>query len=211
MFTGIIKEVGEITNIEAKENLSTFVVKCQEILENKKIGDSIAINGACVTITELTENSFKFDAIKETLDKTNLSSFKIGSKVNLEPALTLNQGLDGHLVQGHVDTMGEIEEINSGEGKTTITINYPPIIGKYLAYKGSITINGVSLTISDLQAETFSVELIPHTLEKTNLGELKQTDKVNLEIDLIARYLEKLLNNKDKQITYDFLKDRGFL
>lgn len=211
MFTGIIKEIGEIFSIEAKENITTFVVKCSEILKNKEIGNSIAVNGACITITGLEENSFKFDAIKETLEKTNLNEFKEGSKVNLEPALTLNQGLDGHLVQGHVDTMGEVEEILINEGKTKLTINYPAKIGKYLAFKGSITINGVSLTISDLQGETFAVELIPHTLEKTNLGELKKGDKVNLEIDMIARYLERLLNNKDKQITYDFLKDRGFL
>lgn len=211
MFTGIISETGKITKIEQGEKSTTFTIETTNILKDKKIGDSIAINGACMTITSIQANIFTFDTITESLNRTNFGDIKKNDEVNLEPALTLNQALDGHLVQGHVDTTGEVLELSEKENRSTLTINLPKEISKYLAFKGSITINGVSLTVSDLQEKHFSVDLIPHTLEKTNLGKLKKGDKVNLEIDIIARYLERLVTEKESETKFDFLIRRGFI
>ena len=194
MFTGIIKEVGRIEKIKSGKNIKTFTVKANSTIKNKKVGQSIAVNGVCVTITGIKKNSFDFDAIAETLERTNLGFLKLKNEVNLEPALTLNQSLDGHLVQGHVDTQGETISLKNRKKHTILTIEFPTEIGKYLAFKGSITVNGVSLTISKLEEKTFSVDLIPHTLGKTNLGKLKKGDKVNLEVDIIARYLKRMLD-----------------
>ena len=207
MFTGIIKELGKVKKITKSAKGATFVIQAKSILKNKKIGESIAVNGVCVTITKLTKGNFEFEAIKETLDISNLKSLEIDDEVNLEPALTLNQSLDGHLVQGHIDTEGTVENYN----ENTLTIKFPKQISDCLAFKGSITVNGVSLTISDLQDSTFSVSLIPHTLKNTNLKNLKKGDKVNLEVDLIARYLKNLLDKKDNEAKYEFLKDRNLI
>ncbi len=207
MFTGIIKELGKVKKITKSSQSATFVIQAKSILKNKKIGESIAVNGVCVTITKLTKGNFEFEAIKETLDISNLKSLEIDDEVNLEPALTLNQSLDGHLVQGHIDTEGTVENYN----ENTLTIKFPKQISDCLAFKGSITVNGVSLTISDLQDSTFSVSLIPHTLKNTNLKNLKKGDKVNLEVDLIARYLKNLLDKKDNEAKYEFLKDRNLI
>ncbi|MFA6917499.1 MAG: riboflavin synthase [Candidatus Gracilibacteria bacterium] len=211
MFTGIIKEVGRIEKIKSGKNIKTFTVKADFAIKDKEIGQSVAVNGVCVTITGLTKNSFDFDAMQETLERTNLGSLKSKSKVNLEPALTLNQSLDGHLVQGHVDTQGKTTSLKNDKKHTILTIEFPVEISKYLAFKGSITINGVSLTISRLEEKTFSVDLIPHTLAKTNLGELKKGDKINLEVDIIARYLKRMLDCKEGEFKYEYLVERGFI
>lgn len=211
MFTGIIKELGEIIKIEEKNKIKTFVVKASVVIDNKKIGDSIAVNGACMTITKIDKNSFQFDTIQESLEKTNLADLKPGDIVNLEPALALNQGLDGHLVQGHIDTTAEVNEVIKNGDNTEISIKIPKEIKKYLAFKGSITINGVSLTISRLEESIFKISLIPHTLEQTNLKQLNKGSKVNLEIDLIARYLESLLEEKEKETKYEFLRERNLI
>lgn len=211
MFTGIIKELGKVKKITKTQKGATFLVQAGSILKNKKIGESIAVNGVCVTIIKLTKGSFQFEAIKETLDKSNLKNLKTGTEVNLEPALTLNQSLDGHLVQGHIDTEGIVENFEKDHGENILTIKFPKQIAAFLAFKGSITVNGVSLTISNLQDSTFSVSLIPHTLKNTNLKNLKKGDKVNLEVDLIARYLKNLLDKKDNEAKYEFLKDRNLI
>lgn len=210
MFTGIIQEKGIITDRNKDKNLS-FSVKSKRILENKKIGDSICVNGICVTITNINNDVFDFDAMPETISTTNIDELEKGSEVNLEPALTLNQGLDGHLIQGHVDTTGEVQDLTDNSDQVRLTIKYPKEISQYLAFKGSVTLNGVSLTISDLRTDTFSVDLIPHTLKATNLNKIKKGDKVNIEIDLIARYLKTLLDTKEKETKYEYLKERGFL
>lgn len=191
MFTGIIQTTGQVSAIKAKKNLTTFHIKTAKALK-AKIGDSIAINGACMTVTSIKKSSFTFDCIQESLSLTNLSELQIDSQVNLEPALTLNQGLDGHIVQGHIDCVGTINKLEQKNNKATLEIRHPKKIAKYLALKGSITINGVSLTITKLTNNNFSVELIPHTLQETNLKNLRKGSKVNLEVDLIARYLERL-------------------
>lgn len=211
MFTGIITEIGEVVKIEKRPSQTTFTIKTKTILKGKKIGQSIAVNGVCLTITKIQKSNFSFDAISETLKRSNLKSLKLKDKVNLESALRLNQGLDGHFVQGHVDTEGTVKAAPSKNNDFTLTVSFPPEIAQYLAFKGAITINGVSLTISNLQEDNFSVKLIPHTLKTTNLNILKIGDKVNLEIDLIARHIKRLLDNKANQVNYEFLKERNLI
>lgn len=210
MFTGIIQEIGIVRKIK-KGNTATFTIAAKNILSNKKIGDSIAVNGVCVTITKIAGNCFKFDAMEETLKMTNLKHCKKNSKVNLEPALTLDHALDGHFVQGHIDAKGIMADIKKRKNSATLTIKFPPEIENFLAFKGSITVNGVSLTISNLQETTFSVELIPHTLKNTNLGKLKKNDIVNIETDMLARYINRLVDNKEKENKYYFLKEQNLI
>ncbi|MDA1060699.1 MAG: riboflavin synthase [bacterium] len=198
MFTGIIKELGTVAKVGKNKAIKSFVIHAVETIKDKEIGQSIAVNGVCTTITELSEHSFSFDAIPDTLKRTNLKDLKEGEKVNLEPAMRLDQPIDGHLVQGHVDCEGIIKKKRENREDSILTIAFPKKIAKYLAFKGSITINGVSLTITNLQLENFSVELTPLTIKKTNFQYLKVGDKVNLEIDLIARYLERLVGKTEK-------------
>lgn len=211
MFTGIIEEVGTIEQIEPTAGGKSFTIKGGELAKTTKIGGSIAVNGACMTITKIDGDLMNFDAIQESLEKTNLKHLQKGDEVNLESALKFGDKLEGHLLQGHVDTEGEVEDHISAKEKNTLTIKFPKEIAKYLALKGSIAINGVSLTVSHLELKTFSVELIPHTLEKTNLKNLQKGDKVNLEIDSIARYLESLLNAKEQESKYYFLRERNLI
>jgi len=211
MFTGIITEIGEILKIDKTKNGKSFKIKAPETITNKEIGASIAINGVCTTIIKIEENSFWCDVIQETLSVTNFNDLKEKQKVNLEPALTLNQGIDGHLVQGHVDGTGEVISLTQEAEKTILRIKYPKKLKRFLSLKGSITINGVSLTISRLETENLEVSLIPHTLEKTIFPNLKKGDRVNLEVDLIARYLSNLLESKSKETEFEFLKERGFI
>ena len=212
MFTGIIQEVGTIAEILESETGKTFTVKASKILHNKKIGDSIAINGACMTITTLSDTQFTFDCIHESLKKTNLNQLHQESKINMEGSLTLDKGIDGHLVQGHVDFTAPIKTLEIKEnGDTTLTISLPSEYQKFIALKGSITINGVSLTISHLESDSFQVSLIPHTLAETNLSDLETGSIVNIEIDLISRYLDRLLQDKAQESTYQFLRERNLI
>ncbi len=211
MFTGIITEIGKVKSIEPGNNSIVFLIEAKSSIKGKEIGQSIAVNGVCTTIIELSENHFKFEAINETLERSNFRKLKKGMEVNLEPALTLEKSIDGHLVQGHVDETGEVIAINSENDKNTIKIKFPGKISKYLAFKGSITVNGVSLTIADLQDDNFSIELTAHTMANTTFRNLKKEDLVNLETDLIARHLERLLQNKETETSYQYLKDRNFI
>jgi len=210
MFTGIITELGKVKSIEKNETGKTFEIEAPKTIQNKEIGASIAINGVCTTITALTSTSFTCHAIPETLSITNLEMLEVNSEVNLETPLTLNQGLDGHLVQGHVDGMGKVTSFTRGNNNT-LKIIFPERLAQYFSHKGSVTINGVSLTISRLELREMEVCLIPHTIEHTNLKNLKEGDFINIEIDLIARYLKNLLDNKEKETKYEFLQERGFL
>ena len=198
MFTGIIKSKGKIIKINESKNETELIVESDSIFENKEIGSSIAINGVCLTITKIDKKNAHFNLMTETLKSTNLKSIEEGTKVNLEPALSFGQGLDGHLVQGHVDTTGKILEIHKEDRQTVLRISYPAKYSKLLALKGSITVDGVSLTISYLTKDYFEVCLVKHTLEKTHLSTSKKGDKVNLEFDAIAKYIKSLL---DKQPT----------
>jgi len=207
MFTGIIQEIGKVKKIEKGSHGLSFEIESNIVIKDKKIGDSISVNGACLTVVEINNNKFKFDVIEETLAKTNLKNLQIDDEVNLESALKFNQGIDGHLVQGHIDCEGVVEKFEN----PILTIKFPSEIAECLAFKGSITVNGVSLTISDLQLDNFSVSLIPHTIKSTNLKNLKKGHKVNLEIDLIARYLKNMLEKKDQEAKYEFLKERNLI
>lgn len=211
MFTGIIRAIGKIQEIQEKNGQRVFRISAANILENKKIGQSMAVNGVCLSLMEIEKDSFKAEAIPETLRKSTLGLAKVDDLVNLEPPLTLAEGLDGHLVQGHVDDIGTVISVKKDGESQVVTIKFPLSLSKFLALKGSITINGVSLTISDLQTDNLAVSLIPQTLATTNLVDLKVDDKVNLEVDMIAKYLDRMLYNKDEETKYEWLAERGFI
>lgn len=211
MFTGIVEEIGKIKDIKLLKNSKIFTISAKNILVSKKISGSISVNGACMTITELKKESFSFETLDETLNKTNLGKLKKGSEVNLESPLTLQKPLDGHFVLGHIDCTAKVKALSKKGKDKIIKIESPENIKKYLALKGSITINGVSLTISHLEEDYFQINLINHTIKSTNLGNLRKNDPINLEIDVLARYLKRLLDYKENETTYEFLKDRNFI
>jgi len=193
MFTGIIRSIGTVSNIEKVDGVMKITLSTN-LKINCNIGDSIAVNGVCLTVTSALDGELSFDAINETLTKTNTDHCKVGDEVNLETALTLQDKLDGHMVQGHVDTIVEVLEINSSEGQTDFTFNLPTDYKKFIVNKGSVCLNGVSLTVSSITDISFGVSIIPHTLENTTFQNLKIGNKVNLEVDLIARYILKINN-----------------
>ena len=197
MFTGIVEETGFIKSFDGKK----LIIECVKVLENTQIGDSIAIDGCCQTVTLMTPNSFQTDVSTETLRITK--GFKAGERVNLERALTPQTRMGGHIVQGHVD--GTAKYL----GDMTFAVSTE--LDRYIVYKGSITVNGVSLTVSKNQNNTFSVAIIPHTLGNTNLKDLKPGDLVNIETDILGRYVEKFLSRQNNNITEDFLKENGFM
>lgn len=197
MFTGIVEETGFIKSFDGHK----LIVECSKVLENTQIGDSIAIDGCCQTVVAMNANSFSADVSAETLKITK--GFKTGECVNLERALLPQTRMGGHIVQGHID--------GTGKYLGDMTFEVPKELDKYIVYKGSITVNGVSLTVSKNQNNTFSVAIIPHTLENTNLKYLKIGDLVNIETDILGRYVEKFLSTKNNNITEDFLKENGFM
>lgn len=197
MFTGIVQKIGIIKAINKSIEGANYVFYTSDMyFKGSNIGDSIAVNGVCLTAVEITDNKFVADVSKETLDCTTFSNFNIGDKVNLEKSLRLNQGIDGHLISGHIDGICVIENCYLEGASTRFEISTAKNLIKYIARKGSVCINGVSLTVNKIEKNIFSLNIVPHTLKATVLGSLKIGDKVNLEIDIIARYLEQLLNNK---------------
>jgi len=212
MFTGIIQEKAKVKNIKKSSGKTAFEIESEIVIENLKIGSSIACNGACLTVVNLDKNTFEVEAIPETLKLTNLGNLKIGSFLNLEPSLKLKDELSGHIVLGHIDGMGEVLSIKSEGDSILMTIGFEENLGKYIAHKGSITIDGISLTIAKVTDKNFTVALIPHTLEVTTLSDRKIGDMANLEVDVVARYLEKLIKNKDNSgVTLLNLKNSGFI
>lgn len=195
MFTGIVEEIGLIKSFDGTK----LVVECSKVLENTLTGDSIAIDGCCQTVVSMTSNTFTANVSSETLKITK--GFKSGEKVNLERALTPQARMGGHIVQGHVD----------GVGKYLGNMEFEVKDSRYIVYKGSITVNGVSLTVSKLDGNIFGVAVIPHTLENTNLKNLRFGDSVNIETDILGRYVEKFLSTQNNNITEDFLKENGFI
>lgn len=210
MFTGIITEIGTVTAIATNDEVTQLSI-ATTIAKDKKMGDSIAVDGACLTITKITDEGFETEVIPETIDKTIIGGYTEGVKVNLEGSLKAGDTLDGHFVSGHVDFTTPITTITKEANTQTMRIAIPNGMRKFFALKGSVTIDGVSLTISDIDEESITVSLIPETLRKTNLGERKEQQHVNIEVDLIARYLDSLLQGKEKEASYEFLKERGFL
>lgn len=211
MFTGIIEDIGKVKNIEKRGAFGRITVEAALSLEGVKTGDSIAVNGACLTATSISGRSFSADVSEETLNVTTLGALKSGDSVNLELALTLSKPLGGHLVTGHVDGVGSIRKKTQRGENLVIEIAAPGAIMPQIVKKGSITVDGISLTVAELLDDGFTVAVIPHTLEKTNLLSRGEGAKVNLETDLIGKYVERYFSTrKESRITEDFLSENGF-
>lgn len=213
MFTGIIEEIGEVKSFVKDSNGATIVVGCKDVLKDTKLGDSIAINGCCQTVVDLGQDFLSARVSDETLDITNFSSLKSGDKVNLERALTLSSRLGGHIVSGHIDCVGKLVKEEQLTDFYNLDFEIPKPQEKYVVYKGSITINGISLTVAKIDENIFRVAIIPHTYNNTNLCYLKIGDCVNIETDILGKYVEKLLSAKDNssRISLEFLQENGFV
>lgn len=198
MFTGIITDVGTVTDITHTADAAVITIAASSVLEDAAYGVSIAVDGVCLTVTEFTSQQFKADVMAETLRLTTIGDLKPGDPVNLERAMPASGRFDGHIVQGHVDSTAEVTAINAAEKWTDISFTIPTSVGRYLAPKGSVAINGTSLTLTEVtdQADgntTFGVSLIPTTLAETTLGNLVVGSKANIEVDVIAKYVERLV------------------
>ncbi|MFH8757964.1 riboflavin synthase [Streptomyces atroolivaceus] len=195
MFTGIVEELGEVTAVEKLDDASRFRLRGPVVTEGAKHGDSIAVNGVCLTVVDLGENEFTADVMAETLDRSSLGALAAGSRVNLERPMALGGRLGGHLVQGHVDGTGRIVERKVSENWEIVTVSLPQGLSRYVVEKGSITVDGVSLTVVDAGSDYFTISLIPTTLALTTLGIKEPGDPVNLEVDVLAKYVERLLGH----------------
>ena len=216
LFTGIVEEIGEILDIRKGVNSASLLIKGNKVLGDVKLGDSISTNGVCLTVTHFTKDSFTVDVMPETMKKSSLGILKKGSKVNLERALRLSDRLGGHIVSGHIDGVGTIEEFKEDDNAVWITITAEKDVLKYIIYKGSIAIDGVSLTVAYVDDNCFKVSIIPHTGEGTTLLSKKTGEVVNLECDLIGKYVEKLMGFKEEKenkssIDMNLLRENGFL
>ncbi len=193
MFTGIVEELGQVAKLETLADAVRISITGPLVVSDAKIGDSISVNGVCLTVTEKTADSFSADVMQETLNRSTLGQLVPGSKVNLERPVTLATRLGGHLVQGHVDGMGKIISREKSDNWDVVTIEPNPELLKYIVEKGSITVDGTSLTVASVNDKVFTVSLIPETLAKTTLGLVNPGDRVNLEVDVMAKYVEKLM------------------
>ena len=213
MFTGIIQAQGNIKEIRSSNKGVVFILNSNSLdLSDVSIGDSIAVNGVCLTVIHLDKDSFSADISQETLNCSTFSQLKKGQSINLEKSLRLDQGIDGHVVSGHIDGVGKVTSIAiEGESKR-MKIKVDDNLIKYIAKKGSICINGVSLTVNEIDANVFGVNIVPHTFSVTTLDELKVNSQVNIEIDIIARHIEQLLNHKTSaRIDKALLIKNGYL
>ena len=213
MFTGIVEEIGQIKEFVKLSSGAKISVKCSKTLEGAKIGDSIAINGCCQTITDSGCDYFSAEVSEETLRITNFEHYKSGVSVNLERALTPTSRLGGHIVQGHIDCTGNLISCDKISNFYNLTFKIPQEEIKYVVNKGSITVNGISLTVAKVCNNIFSVAVIPHTFEQTNLKNLQINDTVNIETDILGRYIEKFLSLDNNKSTIDetFLAENGFM
>jgi riboflavin synthase len=193
MFTGIVEELGEVVGVEDTGDSQRLWIRGPMVTSDAGHGDSIAVNGVCLTVTDLVDDTFAADVMQETLDRSSLGALRAGSAVNLERPVTLQDRLGGHLVQGHVDATGSVLERTPSEHWEVVRIGMPEAIGRYLVEKGSITVDGVSLTVVEVGADWFTVSLIPTTLQHTTLGTAGPGTPVNLEVDVVAKYVEKLM------------------
>lgn len=215
MFTGIVEEIGEISSITKSSKGAKLTLKAKKVLEDVKLGDSICTNGVCLTVTEFDKGNFSVDVMAETMRRSNLGTLSKGSQVNLERALRLSDRLGGHIVSGHIDGVGEIESFEREDNAVWISIKAPDSILKYIVEKGSITIDGVSLTVAYVDSVMFKVSIIPHTKDVTTLLKKNIGDKLNLECDIVGKYIEKLIKHEEnpsakKGIDMDFLSTHGF-
>ena len=211
MFTGLIEEIGAIEQLQNHRGTLRFIISAKQVTKDLEIDDSIAINGVCLTVVEFSKLNFQVESVEETLSKTTLGSLKTASQVNLERSLRFSDRMGGHFVQGHVDAVGKVTAVQGQEGGTLLSIRVPSHLLKYVISEGSIAINGVSLTVARLQENEITISLIPHTLEKTTLGNLKVGDGVNIEVDLIGKYVERILTKPNQsKISEDWLQEMGY-
>lgn len=212
MFTGLVEEIGKVFKLKRLGSGIEYSIKCEKVLKNLEVGDSISVNGVCQTVTKFDENSFTVFAVEETLNKTTLKKLKINDIVNLETSLTLNKKIGGHLVYGHVDTVGKIININKSPNEILLTVEFDREFNKYVIHVGSIAIDGVSLTIAKLSDNSITVAIIPHTWINTIFKTKIVGDLVNLEFDFIGKYVEKQLSQTSQKsnVTIDWLREHGF-
>jgi riboflavin synthase len=194
MFTGIVEELGTVEHVEDQGDAVRLTIRAHTVLDDVRTGDSIAVNGCCLTAVGTTDDTWTADVMQETLDQTSLRGARPGDRVNLERAVTPTTRLGGHIVQGHVDGVGEILSRTPSDHWEVVEVSMPPTLAKYVVDKGSITVDGVSLTVVEADVDRFTVSLIPETLARTTLGHRKPGDRVNLETDVIARHVEKLVS-----------------
>lgn len=218
MFTGIVEEIGEIVSLQKGEKSEKLTIKGDIIFSDMHLGDSIAVNGVCLTVDKMTDKTFTADVMPETMKRTSFKELSVGSSVNLERAMTIGGRFGGHIVSGHIDGTGTIYNMVRDDNATVVSIKADRSILKYIIEKGSITIDGVSLTVTYVDNEIFKVSLIPHTASKTILLRKKVGDTVNLENDIVGKYVEKLLSfdegsskEKSSNIDEDFLARHGFM
>lgn len=216
MFTGIIEAVGRVKSLERKGDYARIEIFVEIPLSDIKVGDSVAVNGVCLTVTSRLGNTFWADISSETLNVTTLGTLKVGDRVNVERPLQMGARFGGHLVQGHVDGVGRVIKIQEVKEGQEITISVPEHLTKYIVDKGSVAVDGVSLTVVRCKEGEFTVSLIPHTLSNTTLGSIKEGAVVNLEVDIVGKYVEKLKfidsdnYHEPSRITEEFLKRHGF-
>ncbi len=212
MFTGIIASIGKIESVQAKGGDLRLQVATQDLdLSDVKLGDSIANNGVCLTVIAMTKASLSFDVSRESLDRTSLGNIKAGSEINLEKALAVGDRLGGHFVSGHVDGLGEVVARQESARSVKFRFEVPNGLERYIAEKGSICIDGTSLTVNKAESNWFEVNIIPHTMQETIMKSYRIGTQVNLEVDLIARYLERLLPKQASRITRETLLQNGFI
>jgi riboflavin synthase len=212
MFTGLVEEIGSIVTIRDIGGGRRIRIQCRKILEDIAIDDSICINGACLTVVQVGPKFFEADAVSETVARTTIKSMKTGDWVNLERALQLSDRLGGHWIQGHVDGTGRISGFNQLPNNTLLSVEILPELEKYVISKGSIAVDGISLTVANLEANQVTVAVIPHTIESTTLQYRRVNDIVNIEVDLIGKYVYKFLERMDNpsKLSLNWLKEQGF-
>jgi riboflavin synthase len=215
MFTGLIEEKGKVQAIRKGIASATLTISSSVVTGDLKVGDSVSVNGVCLTATLVDKHTFSVDAVPETMLRSNLGSLHAGSVVNLERALKVGDRLGGHMVSGHVDALGQIKLIEGDENAVWFTVTMDPHQLKYLVPKGSVAIDGISLTVVEVTADAFTVSVIPHSLKETTLADKVKEDKVNIECDMTAKYIEKFLGWKEKSgqespVSMDYLKKHGF-
>jgi len=213
VFTGIVEEVGRLRSLVVRKRSAVLEIEAREVLDGVRVGDSIATSGACLTVTRLAGDRFWADAMPETLQRTTLGGKRPGDGLNLERALTLQSRLGGHLVQGHVDGVGTATKVERERGGSVVTLSAPPAVLEVSVPQGSVAVDGVSLTIVDLEAGTLRVSLIPHTVAATTLRDLRVGDELNLEADLIGKYVRAYLvrPGSAQGLTFEKLSEAGFL
>jgi riboflavin synthase len=213
MFTGIVEEMGVVESIQSQAAGARLKIHCKTVLEYLTEGASIAVNGVCLTAVDLRPESFSADLAPETLQRSNLGALRALSRVNLERPLTPGDRLSGHIVQGHVDATGEFLSLEAlGDENWWLKVRVPEALDPYLVYKGSVAIDGISLTIAALQGDVLSVTIIPHTYRNTTLGSYQPGSRVNIECDILAKHVEKLIRNLDlkPRLTVERLRDEGY-